>query len=328
MFDNLHFKSLFLPGPIASDNVTFNLKHHNLVLPDAMPDIDGITHNVQNASFCVSGDVQIFLRPPIIPFAKEKLFYMENFSIFSVDNNFFTNRSNYSSYQIIYTYEGEGVLTYQEKQYFLTKGDGFFMNCMCPYSYKTHGKFWRHGVIHINGPLLPSIWKEYTQHGSPVFSEPLSGNYQSHLEKLLQIYDTAQLYRDFLASGHINLMLADLLVNISGTTNSQVPENLQYLKKYMENHFTDPLTLDFLADFSGISKYHLSREFKKYIGFSPNDYLISLRLDFACTLLESTTIPVYKISSMAGIPDSNHFSNLFKKRFGTTPGQYRTSHSS
>lgn len=102
-----------------------------------------------------------------------------------------------------------------------------------------------------------------------------------------------------------------------------VPENFHYLIKYMENNFSSHLSLDYLAHFTGISKYHFSREFKKYTGFSPNDYLVQLRIEHAKSLLLSTTIPANKIAHMTGIHDINNFTNLFKKKTGMTPGEYR-----
>ena len=91
----------------------------------------------------------------------------------------------------------------------------------------------------------------------------------------------------------------------------------------MESNYSSPLTLDELAHFSCMSKYHLSREFKKYIGFSPNQYLIELRLSEAKLMLETTSIPAYKIGAAVGIADENNFISLFRKKTGMTPSAYR-----
>ena len=107
---------------------------------------------------------------------------------------------------------------------------------------------------------------------------------------------------------------------------SALPKNIRYLIKYMDSNFTQPLTLDFLSDFAGVSKYYLSREFKKYTGFSPNDYLITLRVNKAKSLLTNTTLPAVKIAHEVGIYDSNNFTNLFKRKTGMTPIQYRNCH--
>ena len=100
-------------------------------------------------------------------------------------------------------------------------------------------------------------------------------------------------------------------------------DSIMYLIKYMENNYTQKLTLDYLAEFACMNKYYLSKEFKKYTGFSPNDYLISLRINRAKQLLEGTTLPASKIAHEIGIHDINNFTNLFKKKTGLTPIQYR-----
>ena len=74
------------------------------------------------------------------------------------------------------------------------------------------------------------------------------------------------------------------------------PEYIRYLIKYMENNYTQKLTLDYLAEFACMNKYYLSKEFKKYTGFSPNDYLISLRINRAKQLLEGSSLPASKIA--------------------------------
>ena len=78
-----------------------------------------------------------------------------------------------------------------------------------------------------------------------------------------------------------------------------------------------------MAAFAGISKFYLAREFKKYVGYSPNNYLIHLRLTHAKQLLHTTNLPAYKIGILVGIPNEINFSRLFKKHTGTTPGIFR-----
>ena len=93
----------------------------------------------------------------------------------------------------------------------------------------------------------------------------------------------------------------------------------------MENNYQSHMSLDYLAEFACINKYYLSREFKKYTGFSPNDYLISLRINAAKNLLLNTALPASKIAHEVGIHDINNFTTLFKKKVGMTPIQFRNS---
>ena len=73
------------------------------------------------------------------------------------------------------------------------------------------------------------------------------------------------------------------------------------------------------------NQLHFSSEFKKYTGFSPNDYLITLRINRAKSMLKNTTLPAAKIAHEVGIHDLNNFTNLFKKKTGMTPILFRNS---
>lgn len=207
--------------------------------------------NMRNADYFIFGKMDTFSRPPVTDFALENLFYMEAFSIFTCPKGFFTNRKDYQSFLIIYTYEGNGGLEYMGKSYSLGPGDGFFIDCRVPHLYRTVGDVWKHGVFHLNGPLVPALFSRYMENGSVSFYQPFTGNYQKKLEELLSIYGSVQPCRDWLASDCISSILTDLLRNASEEkeTDSPVPENLRYLIAYMEKHFTQALTLDFLPVF-------------------------------------------------------------------------------
>lgn len=322
MFDNIRFISYETPLPVTPKAVPFREERNpdfNEVMNEEYPD------NIKNADFYISGRLDTFQRPPVKDSIKTTLYHMETFSIFYCDSLFFTRRHDYASYLILYTYEGEGFLEYNGRQYELKAGDGFFIDCRMPHFYKTAGEKWNHSVLHFNGPLLPHFYEQYLQNDFVVFSQPLNGVFHTELERLLTIYSTAHPYRDWMASDCISRIVTDLLIYAYSENKPglSVPDNFQVLIKYMENNFASPLTLDFLAKLSGVSKYHLSREFKKYTGFSPNDYLIQLRIEHAKALLLSTTLPANKIAHIVGIHDINNFTNLFKKKTGEAPGQFR-----
>lgn len=280
-----------------------------------------------NASFSISGSVDAFSKPPISDFAMEHLYYMEDFDRFYYSKNSFTERRNFNSFMIGYTYSGNGILRYGEREYNLSKEDGFYINCNHYHYYEAVSDVWDVAILHLGGPLLPYHHNQFMQYASPIFHEPLSGNTQEYLEALLGLYSQPVLNRDWLASGCIDTLLNHLLKMKSNESvkDSTLPDSIRYLIKYMDSNFTQPLTLDFLSDFAGVSKYYLSREFKKYTGFSPNDYLITLRINKAKSMLTNTTLPAVKIAREVGIYDNNNFTNLFKRKTGMTPIQYRNS---
>lgn len=331
MFENIAFFHYQIPAPFSSDSLDKQHCPVDKIPKELLYSNSEMFHstpgdNVKNATYYISGGLDIFMRPPLPKDIRQTLYHMENFSIFTCASQFYTRRRDYRSYLILYTYEGQGFLEYRKKTYHLHQGDGFFIDCMEPHFYKTDGTLWKHSVLHLNGPLLPLLYQQYLKRGTVLFSQPFTGHYQNHLEDLLHIYSTASPYRDWTAADCISHMLTQLLNEPADTRPSgqhTLPDDIRYLVTYMENNFSANLSLNYLSEFSGISKYHLSREFKKYTGSSPIDYLIQLRIEHAKTLLRSTDMPANKIAHTVGIHDLNNFTSLFRKKTGATPGEYR-----
>jgi len=80
------------------------------------------------------------------------------------------------------------------------------------------------------------------------------------------------------------------------------------------------LTIETLAHEVGLSPAHFARAFKESLGRSPHQYLVSLRLERARRWLETTTASLSEIAQRAGFADQAHFTRLFKRAFGVTPG--------
>ncbi|MPQ43631.1 helix-turn-helix domain-containing protein, partial [Clostridium tarantellae] len=75
-----------------------------------------------------------------------------------------------------------------------------------------------------------------------------------------------------------------------------------------------------------INSQYLSRLFKKEIGISYSDYLNTLRVNNACSLLVNTSYTNYRIAIDSGFTDSAYFSKVFTKHIKVTPSKYRKMH--
>jgi len=80
------------------------------------------------------------------------------------------------------------------------------------------------------------------------------------------------------------------------------------------------LTIERLAREVGLSPAHFARAFKETMGRAPHQYLLALRLERARRLLETTQATLSDIAQRTGFADQAHFTRLFKRVFGTTPG--------
>lgn len=93
---------------------------------------------------------------------------------------------------------------------------------------------------------------------------------------------------------------------------------------YLQSNFTNEVSLESCAEWLGVSKFALSRAFKQTTGINFIDYVTRLRVEKAKEMLRGTDWKVADIAERIGYQPS-HFSRLFRKLEGVTPGQYRDS---
>lgn len=95
---------------------------------------------------------------------------------------------------------------------------------------------------------------------------------------------------------------------------------------YINNHYSENITLDQLGEISGFSTFYLSKVFKKHLDMNFSDYLVSIRIKVAKRLLKNPQKSVKEISTEVGYPDPNYFSRVFRKAEKMTPTEYRNRH--
>lgn len=106
---------------------------------------------------------------------------------------------------------------------------------------------------------------------------------------------------------------------------SQEKLNLECIKikNYIDSHYSQNITLDFLSDLTYMNKFHLVHTFTKQIGISPINYVINKRIQEAKNLLSTTGYSIRDIASIVGFSSSSYFSQMFKKVTGVSPKNYR-----
>ena len=279
---------------------------------------------VAGASFQITGCISAISEQPMTENAKQQFLYIQSFSYMKMGGGYYTRRRNYDSYLLLLTYSGKGELIYKGESYTLHPGSLFVINCREEHEYRTLGNSWEHADLHIHGGNVGFLYQGYFSKRSPVF--PLSNwkEYQNRLERLLKENQALTLYRNLRVSSEIQKLLLFVLNDQnSGNLIGEVPPPIAALTEYLAQNCSHEINLEDMAARCGLSKYHFLRLFKQYTGFTPYDYLNTLRIAQAKNLLAGTDLPAYKIGQMVGFPGEASFIRLFKLKTGVTPGAYR-----
>jgi AraC-like DNA-binding protein/mannose-6-phosphate isomerase-like protein (cupin superfamily) len=97
------------------------------------------------------------------------------------------------------------------------------------------------------------------------------------------------------------------------------------VQNFIHEHYSEPLTLDDLAECCNLNKFHLARVFRTRTGVTPMEYVRQARLDIALRLLLESDLPLREIAPRVGISDEYHLSRLLKARYGRGARELRRS---
>lgn len=95
------------------------------------------------------------------------------------------------------------------------------------------------------------------------------------------------------------------------------------VRRYIDAHFKESISLDHLAQIAHVNKYHLAHSFKETFGVSPIAYQLGRRLEESCHLLRQTDLSLSQIAHVLGFSSSSYFSQIFRKNKHMSPSEYR-----
>ena len=264
------------------------------------------------------------------PFAKGSLIYLQEIGYLKARKPHVSSRAYLPSYLFFIVLSGSGTLNYQGESYSLEERDCVFIDCTKPYSHNTSDHLWQIAWIHFNGPTMPGIYAKYQERGGlPIFRPKQSDGAAALYTSLKNIYETAN-SSDYIRDMKINDGLAKILTLIMAESwqpdtqhKNAKKQNIIQIRSYLNEHFTEPISLDALAKMIYINKYYLVKIFKQQFGLTIHQYIQQKRITHAKHLLRFTSRSIESIGAECGMEQPHYFSRIFKKVEGITPSQYR-----
>ena len=98
---------------------------------------------------------------------------------------------------------------------------------------------------------------------------------------------------------------------------------IRLARRYIMEHYAEPLTLEEVSEIAGLVPNYFSSQFKKVTGDGFAHYLIGVRMDAAKRYLQQTSLPVSEIAGRVGYNDVKYFTKTFIKLNGIKPTVYR-----
>ncbi len=257
---------------------------------------------------------------------KNSFYYVQSLGYFFCDQNYMVDRDSYNTFLLTYTIGGKGHLKYRGKSYTLEKGDIFLIDCLDQHYYATDNfDLWEFCWFHFNGCEIRNYFEHIYRNLGPAYKSGTDSIIFDRINKIHSLYKNKDLSLDIQSSCYIVEILTELLLKgiTDNPDNSDIPEPINAVLVKIEKLYATPLNLDTLAKIACMSKYHLSRVFKKYTGYSPYEYILNYRLSESKEMLKTTNLTIREISERIGFQSPSHFIKIFKQYEHTTPMKFR-----
>ncbi len=241
--------------------------------------------------------------------------------------NFQTERSQGSdNYQLIYIADGQARFQIDGKQQVLEKGNCVFYHPGDPqyyyYNLNEHPDiYWVHFSCKGNNEFFSRMgWGE-----DKIYNV---GVHNSYIELFSEIIQELQLKPPF-CEDRLKLLMQQLMLqmgrnrirekNIMVSYKREVEDAIQTFNRLPEEDFT---IKQFTKD-HGLNYYRFIDTFTQYVGISPRQYIINIRMTKAKDLLVNSLFQISEVARLSGYENPLYFSRLFKKTWGMSPKEYK-----
>jgi len=227
-----------------------------------------------------------------------------------------------------YTLSGCGEIKIGEEVHTLPKDHAFLVTVPedCQYYLPTSSDDWKFIFISLAGEEARSCWEYINSNHGYVFKISMGKKIIQQLiatyidvqnSQLLDVYRVSHRAYEFLTFCYRHF---ETRVDAEKT---ELPSDIEKAVQFIEKNFATLLNIDDISEHTGLSKYHLSRKFKSFTGYSPLNYLNKYRIEQAIHLLQHTSKSIKEISADVGIIDPNYFCKVFRRTTGISPNSLR-----
>lgn len=256
--------------------------------------------------------------------AQKMFFYPICVGHFIYEPGYHLSRDRYDSFLVEIIKSGKFTLEIDGATYQVQEGQVVLLDCYKPHKYYSDTG-WESLWVHFDGVCARDYYNQIVATSGNVIDLRETFHVTRNLDRIYQLFHSRKSPSEALISQYITAVLTDLLVYIpeeqQQQSHSQVVEEIVI---YINDHLSQELTVEQLAQISALSPYHFIRVFKRETGYTPHEYVVQARINLAKYLLKTTQMSVKEISISTGYTAESIFSSAFKRYTGFSPTAYRS----
>ena len=154
------------------------------------------------------------------------------------------------------------------------------------------------------------------------FATPHTEKYRDLFENILRLWNSTAICSQARLCSAVQELLCCIIQEHHHKDDDATASYAEKAIRFLHKNFAQPLTCQQVADAVGLSASHLSQLFKKHNGVSMIQYLNTLRIQQAKTMIRSGIFTLQEVAESCGFRNEYYFSRVFKQYTGTPPGKY------
>lgn len=250
--------------------------------------------------------------------AKKLLYYPIAVGEFYCNSDYNVKRDRYDSILAIYVVDGSITMVQDDVSISAQKDELLLIDCYAYHEYFT--KFNAH-----------TLWVHFEGNNSREWFDEIKAKKGQKIKCTLQtaecISNIIKYVKHNQSEYSISNELYSMLCNISNENTagqeSARSRQLEATKKFIISNYDKDISINDIADNAHMSVSYFSKIFREATGFSPYDYLLTIRLDKAKEMLQKTDYSIESIAYKTGFNSSSNFVYFFKKQTGISPLKFR-----
>jgi len=240
--------------------------------------------------------------------------------------------------------EGTALLSAGAKRLTIPAGDGFFLNAGVLHSIRAAGAAGcrlRTVVFHprlVGGGMESAFWQKYLL---PLLKNPALDAVPLRrteaweadaLRRVAEAWEADEAEQDgyeFAMRGALSGLILALHRRVPAGDSVQPrkllndSERLKRMLRYIQDHFSEELTLEAVAGSAAVSKSECLRCFRSVVKATPFQFIMQYRLQKAAELLSDPRLKIIDAAEACGFRDMSYFAKAFRRFKGVTPGEYQ-----
>lgn len=263
---------------------------------------------------------------PVIGRQTELPFYVSGIGI-SEPEYHIVRENGLVSHQFLFVKEGSGTFKAGDKTYPLGKGSILYAAKGVPHEYYPNGEVFTTYWVVFRGEYISELMKTLGFDEYMLAENAANETVQSLFNMLLSAANEPNY-----GSEKCSKILYEYILEMRKIFCEKSSANLganritEKAVEYINENFSRDITLEELAEMSGVSMQHFCRLFKAKFGLRPMEYIALKRIAYAKSLLESTDESVARIGELSGYENPTYFGMVFRKYEGVSPSRYRSLH--